>query len=251
MKAIRALIVRMATDNTSWGYCRIQGELEKLGHRVARSTIAKTLKDHGIAPSPERPTSWNTFLRTHAEAIAGADFFTAEVWTARGLTTYYVFFVLKHASRAVHVAGITTNPDEMFMCQVARNLTDHVDGFLRGIRFLVVDRDNKFTQQFRGLLSDAGVKVITIARQAPNMNAFAERWVLSVKRECLSRMILIGEDSLRRALRHYEIHYHTERPHQGLGNNLIEPSEPPKSPTGVVTETERLGGLLRSYHRVA
>jgi putative transposase len=140
MKEIRALIVRMADDNSSWGYCRIQGELKKLGHRVARSTIAKTLKEHGIKPSPDRPTTWRTFLRSHADAIAAADFFTAEVWTARGLVTHYVLFVIDHATRAVEIpAGITTNPDSAFMAQVARNLTDHVDGFLRDKRYLILD----------------------------------------------------------------------------------------------------------------
>jgi hypothetical protein len=101
MKEIRALIVRMAEENSSWGYCRIQGELKKLGHRVARSTIAKTLKEHGIPPSPDRPTTWSTFLRAHEDAIAATDFFTAEVWTARGLVTHYVLFVIHHATRAI------------------------------------------------------------------------------------------------------------------------------------------------------
>jgi hypothetical protein len=134
MKAIRDLIVRMATDNCGWGYCRIQGELKKLDHRVARSTIANTLKDHGIRPSPERPTSWRTFLRAHADVIAAADFFTTEVWTTRGLITHYVLFVIHHATRAVRVAGVTTNPDGAFVAQVARNLTDQADSFLRGMR---------------------------------------------------------------------------------------------------------------------
>jgi len=251
MKAIRALIVRMATDNSNWGYCRIQGELKKLNHRVARSTIAKPMKDNGIAPSPQRATSWRTFLRAHADVIAATDFFTVEVWTARGLTTHYVLFVVHHATRAVQIAGITTNPDSAFMAQVARNLTDQVDGFLRNKSYLILDRDSKFTTQFRHTLEDSGVKVVQIAFQAPNMNAIAERWVLSVKFECLDRMILFGEESLRRALREYGVHFHGERPHQGLGNELIAPEPSNDSPTGEVIETERLGGLLRSYHRAA
>ena len=163
MKDIRALIVRMANDNPSSGYCRIQGELKKLDHRVARSTIAKTLKEHGIKPAPDRPSSWRTFLRSHREAIAAADFFTAEVWTARGLVTHYVLFVIDHATRAVEIAGITTNPDSAFMAQVARNLTDSVDGFLRDKRFLILDRDAKFTEQFRRILRSAGVTPVTTA----------------------------------------------------------------------------------------
>jgi transposase InsO family protein len=177
----------MAKDN-SWRSCRIQGELKKLGHSVARSTIAKALKASGIPPSPMRPTSWRTFLRAHADVIAAADFFTAEVWTARGLITFHVLFVVHHATRVVHIAGLTPNPDAAFMAQVARNLTDHFDGFLRGKRFLIVDRDRKFTDQFKRILSDAGVTVVLTACQAPNMNAIAERWVLSVKSECLDRL---------------------------------------------------------------
>ena len=117
MKAIRELIVRMATSNSGWGYSRIQGELKKLDHRVARSTISKTLKDNGIPPSTERPTSWRTFLRAHADVIAATDFFTVEMWTARGLVTYHVLFVVHHATRAVHIAGITPNPDGKFMAR--------------------------------------------------------------------------------------------------------------------------------------
>ena len=241
MTAIRAFIVRMANDSANWGYCRIQGEPRKLGHRVARSTIAKTLRDHGMPPSPERPTSWSTFLKAHAEVIAAADFFTVDVWTKRGLVTHYVLFVINHATRVVEVAGITTRPNGEFMAQVARNLTDSVDGFLRDKRFLILDRDSKFTEQFRR----------PTAYQAPDMNAFAERWVQSVKRECLSRMILFGERHLRWALLSYLAHYHKDRPHQSLGDEPLvpRPGEPP--PGGEVVADERLGGLLRSYRRSA
>ncbi len=251
MKRIRELIVRMATDNSSWGYCRIQGELKKLDHQVARSTIANTLKDHGIPPSPQRSTSWRTFLRAHADVISAADFFTAEVWTSQGLVTHYVLFVIHHATRAVHIAGITPSPDGAFMAQIARNLTTHDDGFLRGKRYLILDGDSKFTAQFCRVLRDAGVHTVRTAYQAPNMNAYAERWVLSVKSECLDRMILLGEASLRRALREYGAHFHQERPHQGLGNELIAPEHSVGFPTGEIVETERLGGLLRSYRRLA
>jgi len=250
MKTIRALIVRMATDNSSWGYCRIQGELRKLDHRVARSTIAKTLKDNGIAPSPQRTTSWRTFLRAHADVIAATDFFTAEVWTRRGLTTYYVLFVVHHSTRSVHIAGITTSPDSAFMAQVARNLTMLDDGFLRDMRYLILDRDSKFTAQFKSILEEAGVNTVLICYQAPNMNAIAERWVLSVKSECLNRMILFGERSLRRALHEFCNHYQAERPHQGIGNQLIN-AEPTAATGDRVIEHERLGGLLRSYERAA
>ena len=195
--------------------------------------------------------SWRTFLRAHADVIAATDFFTVEVWTARGLVTHYVLFVVHHATRVVHIAGITTNPDSAFMAQVARNLTTLDDGFLNGMRYLILDRDSKFTGQFKAILEDAGVKIVPICYQAPNMNAIAERWVLSVKTECIDRMILFGEESLRRCLREYGAHFHGERPHQSLGNDLIERGQRGDSPTGEVVETERLGGLLRSYQRAA
>ncbi|MHC4493116.1 MAG: IS3 family transposase, partial [Planctomycetota bacterium] len=210
MKAIAALIVRMARDNSTWGYCRIQGELRALGHRVAPSTIARVLKDHGLRPAPERPSSWRSFLRAHWGQIAGMDFFTTEVWTPLGLKRYFVLFLIDLKTRRVHVAGMTAHPDGRFMAQVARNLTDAVDGFLKGQRFLLCDRDACFTAQFRSLLQDAGVTVVQTPRQAPNCNAYAERFVLSVKSECLDRMILFGESSLRRALAAYVAHYHTE-----------------------------------------
>ena len=251
MKAIREHIVRMAKDNARWGYARIQGELRKLGHKVARSTIAKTLQDHGVPPSAERPTNWRTFLKAHAGVIAAMDYFTVEVWTARGLVTHYVLFALHHASRMVEIAGVSTNPDGAFMAQVARNLTDGVDGFLSNRQFLILDRDRKFTAQFRRILEDAGVEVVTTAFQAPNMNALAERFVQSVKRECLERLILFGSDHPQRALNEFVAHYHLERPHQGLGNKVLtaSTSEPPMD--GDVVVDERLGGLLCSYRRVA
>ena len=137
------------------------------------------------------------------------------------------------------------------MAQAARNLTDCLDGFLRFKRYLLMDRDSKFTAQFRRILEGIGVQPVLTAYRAPNMNSIAERWVLSAKSECLNRMILFGEDSLRRALREYVDHHNTERPHQGLGNELIAPERTSSSPTGEVVECERLGGLLRSYCRAA
>jgi len=251
MKVIRELIVRMAKDNPSWGYLRIQGELKKVGHRVARTTIAKTLQDHGVPPSPERPTSWSTFLKSHADVICGADFFTVDVWTKRGLVTHYVLLAIQHATRRVEIAGITTNPDGAFMARVARNLTDCFDGFLLGQKFLVVDHAPSFTRQFASILACAGVEVVRTAVQAPNMNAFAERWVQSVKRECLSKMILFGAGHLRRALISYVEHYNADRPHQGLGNRLVTPRDGDPPTDGEVVADERLGGLLRSYRRAA
>ncbi len=135
-------------------------------HRIARSTIAKTLKEHGIRPAPERPTTWRTFLRTHRDVIVGADFFTTEVWTARCRTTFYTLFVVDIATRAIHIAGTTTNPDADFMAQVARNLTDGQDGFLLHKLYLILDADTKFTDEFKAILKDSGIKTVRICYQA-------------------------------------------------------------------------------------
>src|SRR5437867_4093302 len=131
---IERLVVRMADENPTWGYTRIQGALQNVGHRVGRSTIARILKAHGLPPVPQRPTSWQTFLRAHWGAIAGADFFTTEVWTWRGLVTYYTLFVIDLASRHVQIVGCTTRPDDLFMRQVGRTLTAPDEGVLVGHR---------------------------------------------------------------------------------------------------------------------
>jgi transposase InsO family protein len=250
MKAISSLIVRMATENPAWGYTRIQGALKNLGHEVARSTVAKVLKDQGIPPAPGRPSSWRTFLRAHWGAIAGADFFTTEVWTPRGLITYYTLFVLDLRSRRVHVVGSTPTPDARFMAQATRRLTDAVDGFLARHRILICDRDSKWTDEFRRIVQGAGVRIVLTPVQAPNANAYAERFVRSIREECLDRLILFGERRLLRALDEYVAHYHGERNHQGLGNALITPAAAVAGGTRVRCR-DRLGGLLRYYHRAA
>ena len=154
-KAIRALVVRVASENKGWGYTRIVGELSKLGHRVSRSTVRRILKERGIGPAPKRLAHmpWSKFLKTHWEAIAAADFFTVEVWTRVGLIRYLVFFVIDLPTRRVEIAGIAPVPTGLWMQQVARNLIDDDSGFLRGKRFLIHDRDPLYTRDFRGLLS--------------------------------------------------------------------------------------------------
>jgi transposase InsO family protein len=223
--------------------------LDNVGHEVARTTVAKILQAAGIAPAPDRPTSWRTFLRAHAGAIAAMDFLTVEVWTARGLVTHYVLFAIDLATRAVEIVGVTTNPDGPFMGRVARNLTDHVDGFLRDKRHVVLDRDTKFTAQFRDILEAAGVAPIFTAVRAPNMNAFAERFVRTIQDECLSKMIFVGEGMLHRALCEFVAHYHEERNHQGVGNRLLRPRTEDLGADGPVVRRERLGGMLSYYHR--
>ena len=253
MGEIRALVIRMARENSTWGYSRIQGALRDLGHEVGRSTVARILKSEGMKPAPERPTSWGTFLKANWDTTVAADFFSTEVWTPRGLVTHYTLFVIELKSRRVHIAGTTTNPDEAFMAQVARNLTDVFDGFLLGHRFFICDRDTKFTERFRETLKGVGVTTVLTPYRAPNCNAFAERFVRSIKEECLRRMIFFGEASLLRAIREYADHYNGERPHQGVDNRVLRPK--PRGlqapATGPVESSERLGGLLRHYRRSA
>jgi putative transposase len=250
MKAIASLIVRMASENPGWGYSRIQGALKNLDHRVARSTVARVLKDHVIPPAPDRPSSWRTFLRAHWGKSAAADFFTTEVWTRRGLVTYYTLFVLDLRSRRVHLAGSTPNPDAAFMVQPARCLTDAVDGFLVTHRILICDRDRKWTERFRLIMEGAGVRIVQTPIHAPNANAYAERFVRSIREECLDRLILFGDRRLRRVLDEFVQHYHGERNHQGLSNELIAREHRGGAGTHVRCR-ERLGGLLRYYHRAA
>jgi transposase InsO family protein len=250
LKEIEQLTVRMANENARWGYTRIQGALRNLGHRVARSTIARTLRGHGIEPAPNRPSSWRTFLAAYWGAIAAADFFTTEVWTRWGLVTYYTPFVIDLASRRVHLAGPTRYPDDAFMRQTARHLTDPVDGFLGGHRILICDRDGKWSDGFQQLVEEVGIRVVQTPYRAPNCNAHAERFVRSIKEECLHRLIPLGERHLRHAIDEFVIHYHRERNHQGLGNELID-GAPGVQTGGVVGCRQRLGGFLRYYHRAA
>jgi putative transposase len=180
-----------------------------------------------------------------------ADFFTVEVWTRVGLVRYLVFFALELATRRVQVAGITSTPDSIWMNQVARNLTDVQDGFLRGKRYLIHDRDPLFTKEFREALRGAGVKSLKLPPRSPNLNANAERFVRTIKESCLDQMTSFSESSLRRAIQEFVTHYHRERNHQGLGNRLIMPSSCPLPATGDIRRRQRLGGMLNYYYREA
>jgi putative transposase len=250
LREIRQLVGRMADENPTWGYTRIRGALKHLGHCVGRSTIARILKAQGIPPGPERPTSWQTFLRAHWGAIAGPDFFTTEVWTWRGLVTYYTVFVIDLASRRVQIVGVTPHPDEAFMRQVGRTLTAADDGMLVGDRVLICDRDRKWSLAVRQRLEESGVRVVQTPFQAPNANAYAERFVRSIKHECLNQMIPFGERHLRRTLAEFVEHYHRERNHQGLDNELIDGVPSTRNATGT-RRRQRLGGLLNYYCRAA
>jgi putative transposase len=177
-----------------------------------------------------------------------ADFFTTEVWSLRGLVTYHILFVIELANRIVHIAGITTQPNEGWMMQVGRNLTDKFSGFLMAKTRLILDRDTKYTAQFRRLISESRTAVIRLPPRSPNLNAYAERFVRSIKEECLDRMIFIGQASLRRAITEFVVHYHGERNHQGIGNQLIQPGQRPLATGTSVCRHQRLGGMLSFYH---
>jgi putative transposase len=250
---IEQWVVRMAKENSDWGYDRIVGAIANLGYRLSDQTVGNILQRHGILPAPERKrtTTWTDFIRAHMSVLAGTDFFSVEVLTLRGLVTYYVLFFIRLESRQVEVAGITQHPNEAWMKQIARNVTMDEWGFLDNCRYLIHDRDTKYCQSYRDIIESGGVKTLPLPARSPNLNAFAERWVKSVKEECLSKLILFGEASLRRTLREYLVHYHVERNHQGKDNVLLFPTAtPPMSHVdGSVRCKERLGGLLKYYHR--
>jgi putative transposase len=185
--------------------------------------------------------------------IVAADFFTIEVWTAKGLQRFLVLFFMDLSTRRVEVAGISVVANDLWMNQIARNLTDSVDGLLTGKRYLIHDRDPLFTAEFLSVLADADVKSVKVPPRSPNLNAnaHAERFVRTIKESCLDRMILFGEDSLRTAIQNFVVHYHNERNHQGLSNRLIEPDRDHLGNTGAIQRRERLGGMLNYYYRDA
>ncbi len=243
----------MAKENPNWGYTRIRGALANLGHEIARNTVKRILRERGIDPAPERRrrTSWTTFLRAHWEGLAATDLFTVEVLTLAGLRRYYVFFVIRLKTRRVHIAGIDHQPYGEWMEQVARNLTDSFDGFLQGATHLIHDRDPLFTCAFDEILKNGDVTPIKLPPRSPNLNAYAERFVRSIKEECLSRVVVLGERHLRLLVREYVEHYHRERNHQGLGNQLLAPVPDLAGTETQVRRRRRVGGLLNYYHREA
>jgi transposase InsO family protein len=246
-------LLEMARENVTWGYTRLRGAMTNLGFDLARSTIERILKTNGIEPAPRRgkAMSWKQFLAAHWGAIAAADFFSVEVLTVGGLVRYFVFFAIDLKTRAVTIAGISNQPDGSWMAQMARNLTDAVDGFLKDSTKLIVDRDPLYTAQFRELLRFANVELLRLPARSPNLNAYAERFVRSIKSECLRKVIPLGEAHLRKLVDEYVEHYHEERNHQGLGNVIPFPIARPASANGTVQRRERLGGILSYYFRDA
>jgi hypothetical protein len=231
------------------------GALVNLGYTLSDETVGNILRRNGIPPAHQRKqnTTWKAFIRAHMAVLAGTDFFTVEVLTLRGLVTYYVLFFIHLESRRVEVAGITPHPNERWMKQIARNVTMDEWGFLDNCQYLIHDRDTKFCQSFRWIIESGQVEPLKLPARSPNLNAHAERWVKSVKEEALSKLILFGEVSLRRALCEYLTHFHQERNHQGKGNVLLFPSsqEPTSCQDQAVRYRERLGGLLKYYYRQA
>ncbi len=248
---IEKLILRMARENPGWGYTRIRGALRNIGHEIGRNTIKRILNENGIDPAPLRKMPWNTFLRAHWGAIAAMDFFSVEVLTWRGLVRYFVHFVIDLKTRRVEIAGIAQQPDGEWMQQIARNLTDTDEGFPNGVHYVIHDRDPLFTEAFRELLGSSGVQTVKLPARSPDLNAYAERFVRSIKSECLAQIIPLGERHLRAAVKEYTEHYHIERNHQGLENELIEKPSDELKITGAVECRERLGGVLKYYYRRA
>src|SRR5215468_3006669 len=243
---IVALVIRMAEENRSSGYRRIQGALSNLGHLLAFKTIANILKDQGIEPAPERSrkTTWKEFITRHWEQIVASDFFTIEVWTPTGLKRFIVLFFMELSTRRVEIGGIARNANGLWMAQIARNITDDVEGFFKEKRYLIHDRDPLYTHEFRSMLADAGIESVKLPPRSPNLNAYAERFVRTIKESCLDRMIWFGEDAVRRGISEFISHYHFERNHQGLDNRLILPKQTAAIRAGDVRKRERLGGML-------
>ena len=195
--------------------------------------------------------SWKTFLRAHWGAIVATDFFSVEVLTRRGLVRYFVLFVIDLETRRVGIAGIAQQPDGQWMKQIARNLTDVDEGVLNGTRYLIHDRDPLFTEAFREVLGSSGVRTVKLPARSPNLNAYAERFVRSIKSECLAQIIPLGERHLRTAVKEYTEHYHLERNHQGLENELIEERSDELDMNAAIECRERVGGVLKYYDRRA
>ncbi len=250
--AIAELIEQMATENQSWGYKTIQGELLNLGHRVGASTIRRILKRARIPSAPDRhtDTAWRQFLRTQASTMLACDFFHVDC--ALTLKRIYVFFVLEVGSRYVHVLGTTTNPDGRWTTQQIRNLAldlgDRADEF----RLLIRDRADQFAASFDAVLADVGIETIRIPPRCPQANCYAERFVLTARTELTNRMLILNERHLQAVLAEYVRHYNGRRPHRSRELRPPRPTHPPAALDSPRVKRQRiLGGLINEYERVA
>ena len=249
---IAALIERLATENHGWGYQRIQGELLKLGHRVGASTIRRVLRALKIPPAPERgsDTTWRTFLHTQASTMLATDFFHVDC--AVTLQRLYCLFVMEVGSRYVHILGITANPDGPWTTQQIRNLLMDLGDRAAGFRFLVRDRAGQFTSAFDAVLAGAGIEVVKIPPRSPKANAYAERFVLTARKEVTDRMLIFGERHLRTILAQYEAHYNGRRPHRSRQLCPPRPDHPVADPSRKrIQRRPVLGGLINEYERAA
>jgi putative transposase len=254
---VQELVLRLARENPSWGYRRIQGELIGLGVKVAASTVWKILKEAGIEPAPRRNgPSWAEFLRQQAASILECDFLSVDTVLFKRL---YVLFFIELGTRRVHLAGITTNPDGPWVTQQARNLLMQLDEQDIKPRFLIRDRDSKFTRDFDEVFRSEGIRVIKAPVRAPRARAHAERWVGTLRRECLDRLLIIGRSQLGSVLAGYTLHYNEHRPHRALDQQSPVAKGPPegsKTPGELiqldqVRRRDRLGGLIHEYHLAA
>jgi putative transposase len=244
------LIVRLANDNPRWGYVRIQGELRKLGIRVGASSIKRLLRREGLGPAPRRGPTWGEFLRSQADGILACDFFTVET---AFLKTLYVLFFIEVGSRRLHVTAATRNPNGTFVTQQARNLCFELGERDAPLRFLIRDRDAKFSGSFDEVLRSEGIRVIRTPIRSPKANAFAERAVKTLRHEVLDWTLIFGRRHLDRVLANYVRHYNAERPHRGIELRVPD-RQSHVDPVGVVPKIKRrdlLGGLIHEYYSAA
>ena len=249
---LERLVIKLIQENPTWGSNRIVGALDNLGFRISDSTVDNIRHRNGLEPAPVRgkATSWHRFLQAHWETLIAADFFTTEVLSGHGLVTYYTLFAIELRSRAIRVCGTTLSPNAEWMSQVARQLVDAADGFALGKTHLILDRDTKYGEGFRQILQSSGVKIVLCPPRVPQCNAYAERFVRSIKQECLSRLIFLSERHLGTTLSTFVDYYRHRRNHQGIENKLIEPPE--NLPTvGRIRCRKDLGGMLNYYYREA
>jgi putative transposase len=248
---LAALIVRLARENPSWGFTRIQGELGRLGHRVAATTVRKILRARRIPPAPQRvgEYTWRTFLHAHAETLLACDFFHVDL---ANLTRVYVFFVIDVRSRFVHLLGITAHPSAEWTVQAARQFTWAPAGRAGQVRYLIRDRAGQFTDAFDAVFAAEGIEVLRSAPQCPRMNAYAERMVRTIRSECTGQMLIAGEQHLQSVLEDYLEHYNTGRAHRAL--DLRAPTDDPNVipfPAHRITRRPVLGGLINEYEPAA